>query len=158
EPTATETVSHPAPASRRWGPWLIAVMLGLTLGLVGFLVFKGPGPGGEEQAYKEAKDLYAKGEFRPAGRAFKRLAEAFPNSERIGEYRFFADLCAVRAASKDIYDLFENPEVGNKAMEQLRAFINKYKDDPLFKQYIPDIWDTFVALIEMGLPEADLKV
>ncbi len=117
--------------TKQRGPWVLIGMLVVILSLVGFgvvyvLRFQGQT---EAAAAKEADDLYKKGDFAAAGKAFEKLAADYPDGEGGERYRFFADLSGARLAVGAVTNR-EDPE---PALARLKKFVDAQRDNPLAK-------------------------
>src|SRR6185437_7943930 len=105
----------------------------------------------EEQESAAAMELYKKGEFGPAAKAFEELVTKYPaNAEK---YRFFADLASMRNTVAAVTSQ-DDPQ---KALESMRSFIQTHKDAPVAKPdpYVQDVFASGRPLLENIKKNAD---
>ena len=108
----------------------------------------------EEQESAAAMEIYKKGEFGPAAKAFEELVPKYPaNADK---YRFFTDLAATRNSVAAVTSQ-DDPQ---KALEAMRGFIQTHKDSPLAKPdpYGQDVFASGRQLLENIKKNADSHI
>jgi outer membrane protein assembly factor BamB/TolA-binding protein len=126
-------------------------MLAIT-GAVLFVLFFGGGlvmlylQGREARDYDAAKQLYGEGQFAKAEDAFRKLADKYADSPNVGDYKFWRELCEIRAM----------PLMSSSrgAFDTISTFLTKYKDDPRLAEHGKEIGDVLVVLIERAAKAA----
>jgi PQQ-like domain len=155
EPAAAASDLNYVPATRRTARWAIPAMVIFVLGVGGVAAWfvVGHQKETEEQLVQKAKEAYENGTYTAAVKLYDDVLKNFPDSERAPEYRFWKDFSQTRHQVKS-FDVEWKP-----ALEQLRAFLAKYKDDPLLKSHKPDVWDCYRKLLDQKmLPPAEQKL
>ena len=125
-----------APATRRYGVWVVLAMLLVIGGIGGWLVFVG-GPEGltleRDTAATAKKDFEAGGAdgYKRAQKAYEVLVASFPNSPDLPRYKFYAELSRLLA---DAHGVVFDPE---EIMNRFRRFLGDWQKG-----------DTGLALLE----------
>ncbi len=128
---AAASESHRPRLSKRRAWLVIAVVFLLTFGILGgagawaWVTFHKS----EEARSEVAIEHYRNHSYSSAADRFRELAQKFPDSPRIEEYRFLADWSAVCSAVAD-------PDADlPPALDTLDQFIKKHKNKPLMVQF-----------------------
>jgi outer membrane protein assembly factor BamB/TolA-binding protein len=96
---------------------------------------------GREARDRDAADeLYAQGQFVKAEDAFRKLVDKYPDSPNVEDYKFWRDLCEIRA--------MPSMSSSRGAFDTISTFLAKYKDDPRLAEHGKEIGDVIVALLE----------
>ncbi|MGH7171278.1 MAG: hypothetical protein ACRELG_13450, partial [Gemmataceae bacterium] len=140
ETTASE--AHRPRLSKRRAWFVITGLFLLTFGVLGavgvwvWLAFHRS----EEARFAEAIADYRQGSFGKAESEFRELAQKFPDSTQVEEYRFLADWSAVCGT-------VSNPDADPAAVvPQLDHFISNHKKDLLMVQYGHDAGQQLLKL------------
>src|SRR5262249_16458674 len=102
-PASPPTETHVTEAPHRPTRWPM-ILVGLfvmgvvvVLGLGGLLAWYWVATR-EDRGYEEARKMYGNEQYSNAAAKYKELAEKFPESSRLSEYRFMQEFCDLRAA------------------------------------------------------------
>ncbi|HEY1190602.1 MAG TPA: PQQ-binding-like beta-propeller repeat protein, partial [Gemmata sp.] len=116
-------------SSRR--PMILAGMAILIIAALGFagVFILGERDRAEQKLAKEAKDEYGKADYGAAAKSYEKLAAEYPGSDRIDEYKFFADLAGMQTVVRSV----TNREDFAPAVARLTAFIEAHKEAKLAK-------------------------
>ncbi len=95
----------------------------------------------EEKQLALARADYEDGKFASAAQRYRQLEKAFPKSESVPLYRFFAQLSEVRNDTTSLVD-------PNDAQERLEGFVQAHQGNLLLKEYTVDLWNAAHKLLE----------
>lgn len=147
----TEAIDYYAPVKKKKHG--LVMLIGILIGVValagGGLALWVMKAAQEDKAADEAHKEYAAGHFAAAESKFKQLAEKFPESTRLGEYRFMEQLSGFRSgASSSDLDV-------NKFDEKFHKFYNEYRGKKDYKERIEEIWEGSKSYVNAGLAAAE---
>jgi outer membrane protein assembly factor BamB len=160
ETEAVETAvheAHPASKTRRLYRIIMAGLLTafLVVGGTVFYVAWTKVQSRENAIAQEAKVAYDEGRFPEAVSKYRQLAKQFPESQRVAEYQFFADLADVRA------QLGSATAAPDAVLETVKGFLDVNGTNPLLKDHAREFGPEFVqwlaARYEAGAGQADLS-
>jgi hypothetical protein len=140
----TET---PTPRKRRRS---LVVML-LLLAVVGGVAWAGyqfavaPSVGNEKELYAKALKAYDERDYGEAASILRDLYLKFPQSPKVPEYRFLAELSDIREAIQPVASTITQTK---QNLERLGQFVGEYKDDPLLEKRHPDLHESFKRLAD----------
>jgi outer membrane protein assembly factor BamB len=83
----------------------------------------------EEKVAQQADEDYKKGDYPAAQKAFRKLADDFPDSPDINRYKFYAELSGVQAAAR----ASSNRDDPRPAVRSIREFLDAHKNSPHMK-------------------------
>ncbi|OAI52325.1 hypothetical protein AYO44_04765 [Planctomycetaceae bacterium SCGC AG-212-F19] len=153
-PAVSESAPAPtkAPATKRYGVYFIVVCLLAIAGMGAWFFLHGV-PDQEEVLREEAEALFTRAsqnkEYDDAARLFDKLARSFPQSDRVKEYGFYAELCRLLQASTGAVVF------ADKVMETLCAFLKKYAQDTLLDKNRLKVTDVYRNLLERHLDDTE---
>lgn len=143
EAPAASTSDTTQQIKRRRSVWFgSALLLGLLI-LVGSVaaVWYVRAMETEDRQFALAQQEFAEAKFLSAGRRFRKLESNFPDSPRLAEYRFFAELSEVRRRVHDV------PPQPDEALSQLESMLKqRSRTDPLLRQHQKLVSDTLAKL------------
>ncbi len=112
-------------------PMILAGMGIMIVALIGFSVIYMLRVEGlkEAQLADKANEDYKKGDYGSSAKLYDKLAKDYPDSKKIAEYKFFADLSEMQTVVRSV----TNRNDYAPAVTRLNAFIEAHKESPLAK-------------------------
>lgn len=134
---------------------LIAVMLLILGGLAGggFLLVRGSQAGREAERYHKAQQRYDNQDFAEAAEAFRKLYADYPTSRNRAQYDFMREL----ASARDSVAPHANVEEDFQAWENVKQFLDRFKNDPILKDRHGDVWQMLHTLAKQFAIVAEEK-
>jgi hypothetical protein len=126
------------------------VLLAGTLS-IGWWVVQSARVGSEEQRFKQAMELYEKGEYDDARAAFQKLHADFPASHDARKYRFLAELAGVRDEAESARDLASL----KPALDHVLQFVSFNQKESLLADRNADVWRMLHQIAFRSIDEAE---
>jgi len=151
EPVASAPVAPAAaPATRRYGVWVMLMML-LVIGGIGVWWFMGGAPGiltVEEDTATEARTAFEAGGadgYRKAQKLYESLARSFPNSADLPRYKFYAELSRLLGDAHGV--VFEPDDV----MIRFRRFLADWQKGERSPELLKEAKDRLAHVPERAI-------
>ncbi len=106
----------------------MSVLVVALLGFAGLYLLRAESQK-EEQLAGQAKKEYADGNYGAAAKTYDKLTKEYQDSNKIDEYKFFADLATMQTVVRSV----TNRDDYEPAVTRLKEFIEAQKDSPLAK-------------------------
>ncbi len=106
----------------------MSILVVLLLGFAGFYAVRYESLN-EERMVAQAKKEYADNDYVAAAKTYDKLTTEYPDSNRMDEYKFFADLAAMQTVVRSV----TNRDDYEPAVTRLKTFIGAHKDSPFAK-------------------------
>ncbi|MBI3407124.1 MAG: PQQ-binding-like beta-propeller repeat protein [Planctomycetes bacterium] len=153
-PTVATEAPKPTKSGRR-SLVLIAIMLIVLGGLAGggFLLVRGSQAGREAERSQKAQQLYDNQDFAEAAEAFRKLYADYPTSRNRAQYDFMREL----ASARDSVAPHVNVEEDVQAWDNVKQFLERFKNDPILKDRHGDVWQMLHTLAKQFAAVAEEK-